>query len=244
MVKPGIFLNADDYCLSENVNRAIADLATKRLISATTVIVNNDQLDLGYELSRLHNITLGFHLNLTLGTPVSPVADVYSLVDKDGVFYAPDKLWMRFLLGRIRRDHIRREIRAQYERLNQYIRPEHVDSHKHIHCFPFLGEFILSCLHELKVEHVRNPRPLYARNRGYRLLRLFCARYLWKRKLALFDHTEGIISLDFLDSLEILAEYKDRNVEFVAHPAVEDEISYLSKKQMYELLLKEHHAIS
>lgn len=234
------FINADDYCLSENVNEAIIDLAEKRLISSTTVFVNNEKLPIEGEFPKLKNVGIGLHLNLTEGSPVSDKHEVQSLIDKNGVFFSAPVLWLKFMFGLAKRDEIKNEITAQYSKLSGLIVPSHVDSHKHIHCFPFLGEYILRCLLELGVKKIRNPYPLFAQNRRYIFLKIFCKRKKWLNETRFFDFPEGIISLHEIDTLDHFISYDDRYVEIIAHPSVKNDKSYLNKKKVYELLLKQN----
>lgn len=231
------FINADDYCLSENVNKAIVDLANKRLIDSTTIIVNNTSLPIHEELPKLKNIYAGLHLNLTSGIPVSNKSEVKSLINKKGHFYSVVIFWIRFILCTSKKSEIKREITAQYTLLSNHVDISHVDTHKHIHCYPFLGEYILSCFLELGINKIRNPYPLFAKNRGYFLLKLFCKRKKWKKRASLFHHPDGIVSLCGLNSFDSVPKFDGKFVEIVAHPAIENENSYLNKKSEYYLVL-------
>lgn len=233
------FINADDYCLSVDINDAIIDLAKKNKINSTTVIVNNRNILLKESIEKLNNLSIGLHLNLSKGEPISEPSLVKSLVNKNGEFFSHKTLWFRFLLGKIKKREIRLEISNQYALLSQLAIVSHVDSHKHIHSYPFLGDFILRCLLDIGATKIRNPYPVYFKQKKYYFIKLFCKRRKWKKLAANFEKSEGIISLFKIKDLpSILSKYKDSNVEIMAHPSIHHEGGYLNNYQEYISLLK------
>lgn len=232
------FINADDFCLSIDTNDAIIELANKNKIDSTTVIVNNQNIPLKESIEKLNGLKIGLHLNLSEGKPISNYRLVSSLVNKNGEFYTHKIMWIRFILGKVKKNEIQLEISNQYTLLSQLKTISHVDSHKQIHSYPFLGDFILKCLLDIGVSRIRNPYPIYFKQRRYYLLRLFCKRRKWKRLAANFEKSEGTISLFEVKNLpSLLSKYKDSNVEIMAHPSMSYEGGYLDNYQDYISLL-------
>jgi hypothetical protein len=130
-----LIVNADDYGKSPKANDAIRQAVRGGLVTSTTVMVNMPQAveiaDLARECPRL---SVGLHLNLTEGAPVSPPESVASLVDATGGFWPMREFLWRAWLGRIRAEHLRAEIDAQIAALQRLVSAvSHLDSHKHVH---------------------------------------------------------------------------------------------------------------
>ena len=151
-------INCDDYGWDPPATAAILELGAAGQVSATTVMANfATEADLR-ELRQLASPTfsVGLHLTLNAGQPLSAASAVPSLVDADGQFYASSRLWQRFLLGQLRREDLKTEVAAQLRRLTAAgLPPTHADSHQHLHQYPALGPALLSILRELGVRRVR-----------------------------------------------------------------------------------------
>ena len=68
-----IIINADDYGLNSNVNKAIYLCFKKELISSTTMLANMPAFEEALNMSREINITnnIGLHFNLVEGFPLT-----------------------------------------------------------------------------------------------------------------------------------------------------------------------------
>lgn len=84
-----VIINADDFGLTRSVNDAIFELAQKGTITSTTVMTNMPFAEEAVELLPNKNISIGLHVTLTQGKPVSDPERIVSLVDKNGNFYPP-----------------------------------------------------------------------------------------------------------------------------------------------------------
>lgn len=101
-------------------------------------------------------LSVGLHLTLNAGQPLSAASQVPSLVDAEGQFHKSSQLWQRFLRGRVSRAELKLEIAAQLRHLAAAGLPlTHADSHQHLHQYPRLGPALLGILHELGVRRVR-----------------------------------------------------------------------------------------
>ena len=153
-----LIINCDDYGWDAPATQAILELAAAGQVSSTTVMANFASDAELRALAGLASPTLsvGLHLTLNAGQPLSAAAQVPSLVDADGQFYSSSQLWRRYLLGQVRRADLRREVAAQLHRLaSAGLVPTHADSHQHLHQYPVLGPVLLGILHELGVRRVR-----------------------------------------------------------------------------------------
>jgi predicted glycoside hydrolase/deacetylase ChbG (UPF0249 family) len=153
-----LIINCDDYGWDAPATQAILELGAAGRVSSTTVMANfASDADLR-ALAGLASPTLsvGLHLTLNAGQPLSAASTVPSLVDKDGQFYSSSQLWQRYLRRQIRREEIKLEVAAQLHRLaDAGLAPTHADSHQHLHQYPLLGPVLLGVLRELGVRRVR-----------------------------------------------------------------------------------------
>jgi predicted glycoside hydrolase/deacetylase ChbG (UPF0249 family) len=153
-----LIINCDDYGWDAPATQAILELGAAGQVSSTTVMANfASDADLR-ALAQLASPTLsvGLHLTLNTGPPLSAASAVPSLVNADGQLYSSSQLWQRYLRGQVRRAEMKLEVAAQLRRLaGAGLAPSHADSHQHLHQYPLLGPALLGILHELGVRRVR-----------------------------------------------------------------------------------------
>ncbi len=134
-----LIINADDFGLAPGVNAGVLEAIAAGVVTSISVMVNTPAFADGMralaKLSRPPSV--GLHLNLTAGTPLSAAADVPSLVDPRGRFHSLGALGARALAGRVRAADVERETRAQLAALRSaWPLVSHVDSHQHAHALP------------------------------------------------------------------------------------------------------------
>ena len=68
-----IIINADDFGMSAEANKAIVEAFEKNVISSTTLMANMSGFNEACELAHRHRLLgkIGVHLNLTSGYPLS-----------------------------------------------------------------------------------------------------------------------------------------------------------------------------
>jgi predicted glycoside hydrolase/deacetylase ChbG (UPF0249 family) len=156
--KKKLIINCDDYGWDAPATQAILELGVAGQVSSTTAMANfASDADLR-DLQRLASPTfsVGLHLTLNAGQPLSAASAVPSLVNTDGQFYTSSQLWQRYLRGQVRREELKTEIAAQLHRLaSAGLALTHADSHQHLHQYPLLGPALLGILRELGVRRVR-----------------------------------------------------------------------------------------
>lgn len=132
-------VNADDFGLSEGVNRGIEAAHVAGVVTSASLMVNLPSFeDAVARAPRLPTLGIGLHFNLTAGAPVAPPRAVASLVDRrSGAFASLPRLVLRALAGRIRPAHVAAECAAQLGRLRAAgLTPTHFDGHRHVHALP------------------------------------------------------------------------------------------------------------
>ena len=146
-----IILCADDYAITEGVSRAIGELAAAQRLSATSVLVTSKHWPATAPRLNVHrrHLSVGLHLDLTLGTPLGPMPKLAP----NGKFPGLQALLARALLGLVDREEIGKEIARQLDRFEQGMRapPDHIDGHQHVH--------VLSGVRQALLETVRGRYP-------------------------------------------------------------------------------------
>src|SRR5258708_34967740 len=86
-----IIVNADDFGMSAETNRAIVEAFENNVISSATLMTNTPGFDEACELAHRHRLLgkIGLHLNLTSGYPLSsPIRQCPRFCDNVGMFRA------------------------------------------------------------------------------------------------------------------------------------------------------------
>jgi predicted glycoside hydrolase/deacetylase ChbG (UPF0249 family) len=127
-----LIINADDFGMTQPINEAIIDLLYHKKISSTSIMVNMPFAEEAKSLTSFSDISIGLHINLTQGKPVSEISRVYSLVDEDENFYMKSVLLKKIKQNKVLYEHIKTELFAQFNQLSQIVgnRISHFDSHQ------------------------------------------------------------------------------------------------------------------
>jgi chitin disaccharide deacetylase len=155
-----LIINADDFGLSEAVNRGIREAHAACTVTSASLLVNTPGfIDAVQAARQMPNLGVGLHLNLTVGPPVSPPDAVPSLCDRrTGKFRGLSHLVARALARRVVAAEVARECTAQLERLSGTgLRITHLDGHQHAHVLPGVWSAVVPAAREAGVTVVRIP---------------------------------------------------------------------------------------
>jgi predicted glycoside hydrolase/deacetylase ChbG (UPF0249 family) len=135
-----ITLCADDYGISEGVNRAIRDLIERRRLNATSVMVvgpaaGREEADALSRLAANGDCQIGLHVTLT--APFSPLTMHFRPLD-GGMFWPLGQLLRASLLRQIDAEFVHGEVMAQIARFRELFDapPAYLDGHQHVQLFP------------------------------------------------------------------------------------------------------------
>ena len=137
-----LIINVDDIGLHPAVRRAVEACAALGTVTSASVLANGPDQD---AIRPYPGVSLGAHLNILRGAPLSPASEVRSLLGDDGLFLgSAAKLAWRVL----RRQIVASEVRLEWSRQVAHLRERglalsHVDGEKHTHCLP--GLFAIAC---------------------------------------------------------------------------------------------------
>lgn len=154
-----IIVNADDFGLNAEANRAVVDAFDRGLISSATLMANMPGFEEACEMAHRHKLLgkLGVHLNLTVGQPISaPIRRCSRICDGMGMFRMRRT---RFTLTMDERRAVEAELAAQIRAcLDRGLHPTHLDSHHHIHTEWAIGAAVITVARRYGIRAVRLSR--------------------------------------------------------------------------------------
>jgi predicted glycoside hydrolase/deacetylase ChbG (UPF0249 family) len=154
-------INADDFGLDEEIDRAIIELASKKALSAVSVLISSDSFSRERFASLLETeASIGVHLALTECRPLS--ADFpKNWLDVDGRFPLN---WLRFfsksLFTRLDAEIIFKEWSMQYQKLESLMSGsgksiQFLDSHQNVHFWPPVAKVAMRLRDTHSIPYIR-----------------------------------------------------------------------------------------
>lgn len=151
MAKFEFILCADDYALSPAVSRGILEALEAGRLSATGAMTNRPSWrDAARDLSpHVDRAWLGVHLNLTLGTPLTPMP-AFARNGLPGI-----GTLVRAKAADLPREEIAAEIYAQIDAFAQAMgrMPDFLDGHQHVQALPGIRDSLFSELGRFPLPH-------------------------------------------------------------------------------------------
>ncbi|MBV9074849.1 MAG: ChbG/HpnK family deacetylase [Acidobacteria bacterium] len=161
---PRLIVNADDFGMTSGVNRAIVESHRSGIVTSATVMANEHAVaEVKSLLAEFPGLATGCHVVLVDGIPLSPAANVESLIGSrngNGVRFRPNitQLAIAAAAGRLKEKDAHAEAGAQIERLQSMgLSLSHVDCHMHSHILPAVTRAVLKAAREHGISAVRNP---------------------------------------------------------------------------------------
>ena len=180
-----LIVNADDFGLTVGVNRAIVETNTDGVVSSATLMANGGAFDDAVTAARTApSLSVGCHVVLVDGTPVSPPAILDTLVairsaEPEKFYSSLSAFAARATLGGFDRDQLVVEVVAQIRKIQSTgLHVTHLDSHKHTHVFPEILAALLRAARICGVRAIRNP---FVPVKALRAAQFKHRRELWKR---------------------------------------------------------------
>ena len=220
------------------MTRGALEAAAHGIVTAVSVAPVGDAFDEAVaELRRLPELDVGAHLVLVGERPLSPPAEVPSLLGRDGRLLPGFAAFCaRYARGGVKIPELRRELGRQLDRLLDTGLPvRHLNSHQHLHALPHLFDEIsaLAGAHGIPFMRVPEdallPLPITPRAAALRCLRVLARRC--RRRLAagspigVLDGTLGLAAAGHLSAPKLRtlldAAWTGR-YELVCHPGSGD----------------------
>lgn len=245
-----LIINADDFGLSQTVNYAIFELFEKKTISSTTVMANMPFTEDVLKLLSFYNVSIGLHITLTQGKPISNPRKVPTLIGRDGNFFSKREFEKRAAAGIINIEDVYMEIKAQYDYLYSLIgdRLDHFDSHQGVNKIKIVSDALVKFVLEKRLKmglrvykkyyligsndnpSIIHPNILYLRSFGFKRIAVEALiRHRVKKLNKHFFHPDGLLLIPThktLDLFQKLAEVNTNNfpnliLEIACHPATD-----------------------
>jgi len=246
-----LIVNADDFGLTEGINRAIKEAHQGGILTSATLMANGFAFESAIDIATQNRcLGVGIHLNLTQGNSVASPARIPSLINDRGIFYrGVGGLIKADLAGRISRNELELEVRSQIEKvLENGLAPTHLDGHKHFHFWPSFFDIVIRLASEYRIPGIRlAPCPtrlifsalVGGRSRRYQTLKQIVtglaisalfrinlrSKYLTTIKRP--DYLWGVAQTGFLDEVNlcrILENLKPAVNELICHPGYVDSV--------------------
>ena len=158
MSEKNFILNADDFGMSKDINKAVFDGYSYGLLKSVSLAANGIAFDEAVNniLPQCSELGVGIHLNLTEG--ISLCSDLEKLCDKDMKFN--NNYWQLLFKSYNPKEteffeQVEREFRRQIEKVLSKTKVTHIDSHQHIHSIPKIFDIVCRLAKEYGIQEVR-----------------------------------------------------------------------------------------
>lgn len=156
-----LIVTADDCGLHDAIDEGIVAAAEQGIVTSISVAPNGATFDAATaKLRHLSDVSIGAHLNLTDGQPLTEPRRLAGLVDpRSGRFLGVHRMVAaRIALRRVSLAAVRDELAAQLRRLAAAgFELSHVNTHGHLHMLPALFRITVELANGLRVPFIRFP---------------------------------------------------------------------------------------
>jgi predicted glycoside hydrolase/deacetylase ChbG (UPF0249 family) len=236
-----LIINADDFGLTEGVNRAVLELNAAEVLPSTTLMATGRAFrDAVHSAFVQTSLGVGCHVVLVNGRPELHPAELPTLAPEGRLRSSLTTFMVDLFGGRIASREIEREAIAQIRQLQSAgITVTHLDTHKHTHMFPRVLGPLIRAARACNVPAIRNPfepdwslrlteKAPRTRRLQVRTLRLFREQFLRSVRAARLRTTDGALGVlatgtfDAAYVLRLLRNMPPGTWELVCHPGYVD----------------------
>lgn len=135
---------ADDFGRKRSINRAVTEAYETGTLTSASIMPGGEAFVEAVRMARTRpGLCLGLHITLCDGLPILSPETIPDLVNSDGVFRKGFvSLSFKSLSKRIR-SQIEREVKAQFDRLDEArVKARYVDGHHHLHVHPLIFSIV------------------------------------------------------------------------------------------------------
>jgi predicted glycoside hydrolase/deacetylase ChbG (UPF0249 family) len=232
-----LIVNADDFGLTEGINRGIIDGFKDGIITSASLIPTMPAFEHAVQLATANpGLDVGVHLSLTVGKPCLNSNRLSSIL-KHGKFMRSYVSVAGSICGnRVDIQEIKNEMSAQIRKVQETgLRVSHLDSHQHVHMLPRVLGLVLALMQEHQIPFVRIPDGLVGikqlfTTKGWGLLALgLMGRVLRSQvvraRRSTPDYFWGLScseAMSLHDLMHILRSSKPGTNELMCHPGYND----------------------
>ena len=254
-----LIINGDDFGISSETNYAIVRAHGEGILTSASLMVNGSAFDDAVALARsCPDLSVGLHLVLVDGRPVSRPEEIPGLVRKDGTFRKnPVRAGMAYFFFRAIAPQIKTELEAQIRKfISTGIPLAHVNGHLHIHMHPTVLRSIIELSGRYGIKAIRLPCEelsinlrLDRRDRVWKLTQWLIFQLLSRharprleaRGFRIPDRSYGLLQAGRMNErflLGLLDEISDGTCEICFHPgaAADWPVYYDGQRELAALL--------
>ncbi|MDQ6630564.1 MAG: hopanoid biosynthesis-associated protein HpnK [Verrucomicrobiota bacterium] len=236
-----LIINADDFGREASINQAIVSAHHEGVLTSASLMVNEEGFEDAVRLARENpQMGVGLHLTLLCGHSVLPFEKIPSLVNSNQEFSNHSaREGMRYFFSAARRQQLRLEIAAQFEKFHTTGLPlDHVNGHLHMHMHPVVINMILENAERWKIRTLRlTNEPFFLNCRMssghwcyrithaliYRVLSGLARSRVKSRKIRHTQRVFGLLQNARVDEayvLNLLSQLPDGDSELYSHPTM------------------------
>lgn len=154
MTNKRFILNADDFGMSQDFNRAVLIGYSDGFLRSASICANGTAFESAINeiLPECQELSLGVHLNIIEGKSLTHCP---YLTDDNGNF---NNGYFSMIIKSGNKEflnQIEKEFRAQIEKVQSSAKPDHIDSHVHVHAIPPIFKIVCKLAKEYKIPYVR-----------------------------------------------------------------------------------------
>lgn len=154
MADKKFIINADDFGMSNDFNRAVLYAYNRGFLKSASICANGKAFEnaVNEVLPECPDLGLGVHLNIIEGKSLT---NSHLLTNNNKEFKNSYLLLIFKSKNKEFQNHIEKEFRAQIEKVFQYAKPDHLDSHVHTHAIPEVFKITVKLAKEYGIPYVR-----------------------------------------------------------------------------------------
>lgn len=147
-------LNADDFGMTKDYNRAVMYAYSRGFLKSASLCANGEAFDnaVNEVLPECPRLGVGVHLNIIEGKALTKC----NLLTNDKNEF--NNGYLALILKSKNKDfknQVEKEFRAQIEKVLQYTKPDHIDSHVHTHAIPEIFKITVKLAKEYNIPYIR-----------------------------------------------------------------------------------------
>ena len=235
-----VIFHGDDFGLTSGVNEGVIQAFQNGVLTSTSIIASGQAVDEAIGLAQLHpDLDVGIHLVLSDEKSLLKKSSLFCPQLYDERFPSRRRLLLNLLNGQTTVQQAEKEWRAQIEKiLSANIPLSHLDSHQHVHLYPYFFPLTVRLATEYNIPFIRSRilDPILFINNckrfiDYMILKCWIAGYISNVRIRPlksipsigFLHAGGKLNQNILFSiLKTLDEKSYPAVEVMLHPGTGD----------------------
>ena len=153
-----VIFHGDDFGLTSGVNEGVIQAFQNGVLSSTSIIASGQAVDEAIGLARTNpDLDVGIHLVLSDEKALHKKSSLSFPQLSDERFPSRQRLLLNLLNGRTTVHQAEKEWRAQIEKiLSAGIPVSHLDSHQHVHLYPYLFPLSVRLCIEYNIPFIRS----------------------------------------------------------------------------------------